>query len=101
MKTSYAPCTKQGLTLTEILVAIVVIAVLAGLLLPALNKPHHGRGRINCVSNLKQVGLAMRMFSNEHNDKFPWAVPMASGGSLEYSNSMEVFRHFMALSNVL
>ncbi|MDB6030142.1 MAG: hypothetical protein JWM16_480 [Verrucomicrobiales bacterium] len=53
------------------------------------------------MSNLKQVGLATRMFSNDHQDKFPWAVPKSRGGSLEYAGSTEVFRHFFAISNEL
>jgi hypothetical protein len=43
----------------------------------------------------------MRMFSNDHGDKFPWAVPKAEGGTLEFLNSPEVFRHFLAVSNEL
>jgi len=102
MKMTYNPrFKKNALTMVEIVVVIATIVILAGLILPALNKPRGRSGRINCVSNLKQLGLAMRMFSNDHTDKFPWAVPKVEGGSLEYAESAEVFRHFMALSNEL
>jgi prepilin-type processing-associated H-X9-DG protein len=88
--------------MVEILVVVVMIAFLAGLIFPALTgRPRIEHGRINCVSNLKQVGLAMRMFSNDHNDRFPWTVPKAEGGSLEYATSADVFRHFLAVSNEL
>lgn len=90
-----------GFTLVEVAVVIVVVVVLAGVLLPALSRPKMIECRVNCVSNLKQVGLAFRMFSNDHGDKFPWAVPTSEGGTLEMADTPAVFRHFLAISNEL
>lgn len=92
---------RQALTLIEVLALLAVIGLLAVLMLPSLAKTNRRSSRVNCVNNLKQVGLAARMWSNDHKERFPWSVSTEEGGTKEFQNSPEVFRHFAVLSNEL
>lgn len=64
---------KPKRTLTELVVVIAVLAMLAGLLLPALNSAREKGQRTTCLSNLKQIGLSLRLYSGDHDERFPTA----------------------------
>ena len=93
----------RAFTLVELILVVAMLGLLATIFVRAQadTESHIMRDRIACVSNLKQVGLGFRMWSNDHNDKFPMQTAAAKEGSLEAIDQQEPWRHFLALTNEL
>lgn len=89
---------ERAFGLVELLVMIAVIVVLAGLMMPRMKDSGASAARKRCVNNLKNVGLAFRLFPLPAGDKFPGLVMMSNGIPME---TIDVVMLFGALSNEL
>lgn len=94
------PQQRRGFTLIELLVVIAIIVVLASLLLPALARAKEHARRIKCISNLKQIALAAKTFTLDHDGKMPWHLVPNEGGTYG-SSAATAWLNFSALSNEL
>jgi prepilin-type processing-associated H-X9-DG protein len=89
------------LTLTEVLLVIAALVLLAAILLPALAAAKHKSSRVGCVSNLKLVGITYRMWADENADKYPMQVSATNEGAMELAATGNVAECFRVMSNIL
>ena len=81
----------KSFTLIELLVVIAIIAILAGLLTPAIAGARERARRIQCLNNLRQIGLGIKQYAMDNNEAYP---ELTAGGT-------DATLHFQLLSNVL
>lgn len=91
---------RRGFTLVELLVVVAIIAILLALLLPALGSARERARRVQCISNLRQVSLAFRLFALDHEGKYPWFLRRAEGGTYG-PRAAEIWRNVICVSNEL
>ncbi|HEY0457162.1 MAG TPA: hypothetical protein VGE41_12360 [Verrucomicrobiae bacterium] len=91
----------RAFTFIDLLIVLVTLCFASAIVYTRLNRPKARGHPMNCVNNLKQVGLAARMFSNDHNEKFPWDVALAEGGTKEHATNIDAILHFTPMINEL
>jgi hypothetical protein len=87
--------------------SVLISFLMLAMLFPAITKAKSRAQQINCVNNLKQVGLAFKIWALDNQDSFPFNVSTNNGGTLEWCApdadgfDKNAFRHLMAMSNEL
>lgn len=96
---------KSAFTLIELLVVIAIISILAAILFPAFSQAREGARRIVCVSNMRQIGMGLQMYAQDHAERLPnasssdvsnFGASDASGASVlatlaRYTGSSQIF----------
>lgn len=86
----------RGFTLIELLVVIAVIAIMAAILFPVITKAKDKARQTQCISNMKQIGLAIQTYMNDYDDEFvpPWLSTQYMDGHFAISNDVDEWGRF-------
>src|SRR5690606_276791 len=94
IKTLHKPMRKRrvhGITLVELLVIVSVIGLLTTIMLPMLTVAHEGARRVSCASNLRQLGLSLKMYAAENRGEFPPIAECVGDDCLEPDRDVLMF----------
>ena len=89
------------MTLAEVLVVIAMVILLAVILLPAIIQSRAKAQRLRCIDNLKQIGIAGRIWPSGQSAEYPAQVSVTNGGAMELALEGDVSAIFRVMSNVL
>ena len=102
MNTKTASSQRGDAGLLDLLAILVAVAIVVVIGFAFISRPRRSTApRIHCVNNLKQVGLAFRLWSGDNGDRLPMQVSTNDGGTMEFVASGTVFPHLAVMSNEL
>jgi prepilin-type N-terminal cleavage/methylation domain-containing protein/prepilin-type processing-associated H-X9-DG protein len=93
--------THRGFTLIELLVVIAIIAILAALLMPALSKAKESGRSTACISNLRQIGIALQLYVQDNNRYLPRMYDRTTASTNGQPSPDTVLRSYLGNLNVL
>lgn len=100
MKTELTP-SRRAFSLTDLLLVVAALIGVATVILPAMSRPRTSHCKTNCTNNLKQIGLAFRIWAGDNNDKFPMQLSATNGGVQELAEQGSAYAVFLIMSNEL
>ena len=89
------------MTLFEVATVVVALVILAALFLPALAAAKKKTAKIGCINNVRQIGLAFRIWEGDNEDLYPMGISVAKGGAKELVQAGNVASVFQVMSNEL
>ena len=92
---------ETAMTLFEVGILVAVVMILVIVFLPRITSPRRTYGSIACVNNLKQLGLAYRVWAGDNNDLYPMGISITNGGSMELVRTGDVVQTYLVMSNEL
>jgi competence protein ComGC len=99
--TRFGSSRQFAFTRAELLVIVAVLALLTFVILPALANNQLRSARVVCANNLRQIGAAIQLWGNDHNDQPPWELAPDQGGTKLHSLGVNSWLHFSWVSNEL
>src|SRR5882757_6006822 len=101
MNPRFSKIRNSGMTLFEVGIVIAMVMILVVVLLPRFLRSRVHSTRIACVNNLKQIGLAYRIWEGDNGDIYPMGISVTNGGSMEMVATGNVVQTFLVMSNEL
>ncbi len=101
MKTTCSIRRNHALTLIELLVIIGILVILSSIIGVPTHRDKEKAQLLNCLNNLKQVGMAYKIWATDNGGKFPMELSVTDGGTMELMGAEDAWRTYQVMSNEL